>query len=68
MHFFGLFDSDWRSITIAAAAPEGPWKVPTSGLKQADDDDTMPAHVSDTETSTEASLTVVLGVRGLDEV
>jgi hypothetical protein len=53
---------------IAAAAPEGPWKVPTSGLKQADDDDTMPAHVSDIETSTEATLTVVLGVRGLDEV
>ena len=68
MHFFGLFDNEGRSIMIAAAAPEGPWKVPTSGLKQADDDDMMSAHVSVTETSTEATLTVVLGVRGLDEV
>lgn len=68
MLFFCVFDSQGRSITPAATAPEGPWKVPTSGLKRPDDGNMIPAHVSGTETSIDATWSLVDGVGELDDV
>ena len=67
-HFFGILDSEGRSITVAATAPEAPRKVPLSGLKLANVNNAAFARVSATVTSMEATWTVVDGVRELDEV
>ena len=67
-HFFGAFDSEGRSISVAATAPEAPGKMSLSGLKRAHVSNTLSARVSVTVTSMEATWTVVLGVCGFDEV